>query len=504
MNAADYKTAARLPPSLNRNNMYEVAETFDSIMAQVNALTELVCLYPCIDSLSSDFIDELAVQFHLEYYDKSLPLEQRRELVKNGIPWHMIKGTAGVVNEAIQVITRNAKIKEWFEYGGQPYYFRIEINGETITKAEHDAIRKLALALKNVRSWLECVVWYPGKQMILNSGGVLVTREVAAVTKELIIHSTLFDTGLNDSGKVEHFEETTSKTTTIKRLLFTGPKLNGRMRLNGDFADREERDLGGYVTDTWETFAGGRLNGDIFFNGLVGANDIEKKTLSQRRYVPDVRTVIIWHGNVLNGSAVKIKTESNTVTETKHRQRFIMPGFALNQIGKPTESWEDVGEDVTVTRTVFHDGLNGAAMQSKETTIETPYTKRITTFDDGLNGDEGLNGDLKLNDLKTTTRTESGSTTKTTVAKLFNGLTLGGRLGLNRVASTTKQETVHIEKWRKVKRYHGASVLNNNNRHTETTTKTVIIKPAHTEKYFSYERGTLLNDKAVLGYLRLS
>ena len=77
MNAADYKTAARLPPSMNRNNMHEVAETFDSIMAQVNALTELVCLYPCIDSLSSDLIDELAVQFHLEYYDKSLPLKQR-------------------------------------------------------------------------------------------------------------------------------------------------------------------------------------------------------------------------------------------------------------------------------------------------------------------------------------------------------------------------------------------------------------------------------------------
>jgi hypothetical protein len=46
--------------------------------------------------------------------------------------------------------------------------------------------------------------------------------------------------------------------------------------------------------------------------------------------------------------------------------------------------------------------------------------------------------------------------------------------------------------------------VNADNTLTETTTKTIIIKPAHTEKYFSYERGTLLNDKAVLGYLRLS
>ena len=78
MNQDEYRIADRLPESLNRDNMRELAEAIDEKMAEIDRMSELVSIYPRIDELSSNLIDALAVQFHVDYYDKTLPLDTRR------------------------------------------------------------------------------------------------------------------------------------------------------------------------------------------------------------------------------------------------------------------------------------------------------------------------------------------------------------------------------------------------------------------------------------------
>lgn len=153
---ADYDIADNLPESLNRENLKQVAQLIDDKLHELNMLSELVSIYPRIDELSSALIDALAIQFHVDFYDTSLPLDKRRALVKNSIRWHMRKGTAGVVQEVVQTVFDSGVVNEWFEYGGQPYHFKVDLlSAPEITPENIDLIVKCINTVKNVRSWLD-------------------------------------------------------------------------------------------------------------------------------------------------------------------------------------------------------------------------------------------------------------------------------------------------------------------------------------------------------------
>ena len=119
-------------------------------------MNELICIYPRIDELSSNFIDALAIQFHVDFYDTGLSLDKRRALVKNSIRWHMRKGTKGAVQELVQTVFESGVVSEWFEYSGEPYRFKIDLlTAPEITQENLDLIVKVVNTVKNVRSWLD-------------------------------------------------------------------------------------------------------------------------------------------------------------------------------------------------------------------------------------------------------------------------------------------------------------------------------------------------------------
>lgn len=158
MNRQEYAIADRLPESLNRDNLKEVAQVIDAKLHELDALNELVCLYPRIDKLSSNLIDALAIQFHVDFYDTELSLEKRRALVKNSIKWHMRKGTKGAVQELIWTIWDSGIVREWFEYGGEPYHFKVDVLEAPVIDTEKiENIVKAINTVKNVRSWLDSI-----------------------------------------------------------------------------------------------------------------------------------------------------------------------------------------------------------------------------------------------------------------------------------------------------------------------------------------------------------
>lgn len=153
---ADYKIADRLPESLNRENLRQVARLIDAKMYEINALSELVSIYPRIDELSSALVNALAIQFHVDFYDTTLPLNKRRALVKNSVRWHLRKGTKGVVQELVQTVFDSGVVKEWFEYDGEPYHFRVDLlSAPQISLEDIDLVVRVINTVKNIRSWLD-------------------------------------------------------------------------------------------------------------------------------------------------------------------------------------------------------------------------------------------------------------------------------------------------------------------------------------------------------------
>lgn len=153
----NYSIRGDLPESLRRENMLELAELCDKLLQDFNAKILRVLIYPAIDTLPSELVNALAVQFHVDFYDKSLSLDARRTLVKTGIAWHKIKGTPAAVEMVLKSVFNSSEVSEWFDYGGDPYFFRILARGMKDEKSA-EVWLKLVWAAKNVRSWLEKLI----------------------------------------------------------------------------------------------------------------------------------------------------------------------------------------------------------------------------------------------------------------------------------------------------------------------------------------------------------
>ncbi|WPC41219.1 phage tail protein I [Clostridium sp. JS66] len=118
-----------LPPNLQQDpDMIAASKSIDKSFLEVVEESKKCILLPNIDNLESDVVDLLAWRQHVDFYNTSFDLAIRRELVKKSIPWHRRKGTSSVVEELVSTFFKNSKIEEWFEYGGDPYYFRIVLN----------------------------------------------------------------------------------------------------------------------------------------------------------------------------------------------------------------------------------------------------------------------------------------------------------------------------------------------------------------------------------------
>ena len=182
----DYKIRDNLPSSIDRQNIRDLAEVLDVKLQEINAMSELILLYPRIDELPENLIDALAEQFHVDFYDASMSLQQKRTVVKNSIAWHRRKGTPSVVEEMVQTVFESAHVEEWFEYGGKPYFFRVTLITAPLTdKAVLDRLVDAINKTKNVRSWLEYVSFSRPMEAAVYVGGVSAVHKKITMTSDL-------------------------------------------------------------------------------------------------------------------------------------------------------------------------------------------------------------------------------------------------------------------------------------------------------------------------------
>lgn len=117
---------------------------------------ENISVYAVIDTEPDDVLDMLAVELNTQYYDASLPIERKRELIKNTLVWYMTSGTPSAVEELIATTFGEGEVVEWFEYGDLPYWFKIITNAQ-LTPDIMDRFAAIINRVKNVRSHLRTI-----------------------------------------------------------------------------------------------------------------------------------------------------------------------------------------------------------------------------------------------------------------------------------------------------------------------------------------------------------
>lgn len=113
-----------------------------------------------LEQVEDAILDHLLWEKHITW-DEGLSLiatrEQKISMIKAANDLHRTKGTAFAIEQVLSTLGLAGEVIEWFKYDGDPYHFKVEVEGYEITFNSLNLLKRLIDKYKNVRSTLEFV-----------------------------------------------------------------------------------------------------------------------------------------------------------------------------------------------------------------------------------------------------------------------------------------------------------------------------------------------------------
>lgn len=115
-------------------------------------------LYSNLIALSDEQLDMIAAELRTPNYDQTFTKPIKRQLIRDTLQFWQQLGTNAAISDILTTIFGDARIEDWYEYDGEPGYFRIittnpAITGETLARFEAAADR-----IKRLSAWLDEVI----------------------------------------------------------------------------------------------------------------------------------------------------------------------------------------------------------------------------------------------------------------------------------------------------------------------------------------------------------
>ena len=148
---------ATFPPALKKDEkMVALGRLIADELHKTVEQTKKNIIYANINELSETWLDVLAHDLHVDWYDYDYPIEAKRAIIRDSVRVHQKLGTKAAVEMALGGIHPKSEIEEWFDYGGKPYRFRIVLDTtESRVAADYDEIIKTVDIYKRLTAHLD-------------------------------------------------------------------------------------------------------------------------------------------------------------------------------------------------------------------------------------------------------------------------------------------------------------------------------------------------------------
>jgi phage tail P2-like protein len=134
----------------------------------------------------------LAWALSVDDWSDSWPEQIRRNVIKASVEVHRKKGTIGALKKALQAFNyTNVKVEEWFEYGADPYFFRVffDVKEPGFDINILPQVQKVIENTKNARSHLESLRAYLSAEMgLVSIGTIIISKEITSLNPVIFDH----------------------------------------------------------------------------------------------------------------------------------------------------------------------------------------------------------------------------------------------------------------------------------------------------------------------------
>ena len=182
----------RLLPEFMRDDPANIglAKAMDNIFKSFTDYGKQLSIWTAVDELPERDLDKLAWELNLTWYEQNADIDTKRKLIKNHVEIRRQLGTGWAVEQVISAYFGTGYIEEWFEYGGQPGYFRVISLNPQITDRDVDKFLRVLNKVKRASAHLDDIIIGLSGKTSLNIG--MSTQVVENITCQ-----TVFDTQID-------------------------------------------------------------------------------------------------------------------------------------------------------------------------------------------------------------------------------------------------------------------------------------------------------------------
>lgn len=154
----DLKIKEILPSSLEDEKLLAISDGIDRVLSRINNKIDKCYIYKNLENTYQEVVDEMYWEWHVDYYSEDLTLDKKIKLIRNSYVNHLRKGTPWAVENMLNDILDGYYLLEWFDYGGDPFHFKVVTEKEIPSGKVLANITKAVNITKNIRSHFEGVV----------------------------------------------------------------------------------------------------------------------------------------------------------------------------------------------------------------------------------------------------------------------------------------------------------------------------------------------------------
>lgn len=147
-----------LPPNLQDTQTRALGAAWDKAFRKLVNYAERVSMtFAFVMELDEEMADHLCLSLDIKGYKADLSLQKKRLLIRSALLNYSRMGTKAALEDAVGIIHGGTTVQENWEYGGQPYFFRVAVDAGQEKVAENPVGRLLdtIMEYKNARSWLQ-------------------------------------------------------------------------------------------------------------------------------------------------------------------------------------------------------------------------------------------------------------------------------------------------------------------------------------------------------------
>lgn len=169
-----------------------VSRAIDRLLDRYDALDVAAVLVTLVDRQSDMVLEYLAWEHHIDFWERATTREAKIAMIQACYDAHRYKGTRYGLEQIYVLLDAPGAVAEWFEYGGDPYYFRVDLiwQGRPWPESQYDYVLGMIEQLKNVRSWLDRLRIIPQVSGTTYTAAVAWSGAVVAVRPPIVTEIT--------------------------------------------------------------------------------------------------------------------------------------------------------------------------------------------------------------------------------------------------------------------------------------------------------------------------